>query len=400
MKLSKFNYLFNDISYYLNENENLFDKLNTKIDFENEYLKPFKEELNKNILETFNKVDTIKFYLFELFQLQNQFKNNDAKLLFQTPLKNKDYTKYENYILISHYLYDAMLTEIQINCLKYDIDFFLLCENLNIDCTLFDCGVAMAQENKTTTITIKTKKTESNFNNFLDNVRTGNVSNIEIENYIYKISKKHKNDKLETLLKDIEFYLFVESDLMNSKITRNDWDKIHLHYQNKGETIPFERIENTIQKALDKKNNTLSNEPDFYFRNDYDLEKLFYPHEFFCIYQLKNYIKTLILPTPNNINHNNIFSNNGFILFNHILNKYVKPKHKRGRFSDISFYYWKMYNSEIQYIHQRPEAFKKWFFENNDKEDIGKIKTLSNLKDINRNKHYSTALEWFKSQNK
>lgn len=98
--------------------------------------------------------------------------------------------------------------------------------------------------------------------------------------------------------------------------------------------------------------------------------------------------------------HENVFSNNGFILFNHILNNYVRPKDKRGRFSDIGFYYWKMYNSEIQYIHQKPEVFKKWFLDNYENEDIGKIKTLTNLKNASRNIHYTTALEWFKHQNK
>jgi hypothetical protein len=59
-----------------------------------------------------------------------------------------------------------------------------------------------------------------------------------------------------------------------------------------------------------------------------------------------------------------------------------------------------MYNSEIQYIHKRPEAFKEWFFETHDKENIGKIKTADSLKSIDRDKHYSNSLDWFKTQNK
>jgi hypothetical protein len=253
MKLAKFNYLYTDISYYLTENKKLLDKLNIEIDYENEYLIPFREELNKNFLKSFNKVDLVKFYLFELLQIQNQFNYSDVKLLFQMPEINKNYTKHENYIVVSHYLFDLILTEIQLCCLKYDIDFFSICNSLNMDLLLFDCAVAGVQENK-------------------------------------------------------------------------------IHNENP--------------------------------------------------------------------KYDNIFSNNGFILFDYILNNYVKPKDKRGRFSDIGFYYWKMYNSENQYIHQRPEAFKKWFFNNYDKEDIGRIKTLTNLKDTNRNIHYSTALDWFKTQNK
>ena len=95
--------------------------------------------------------------------------------------------------------------------------------------------------------------------------------------------------------------------------------------------------------------------------------------------------------------YNEIFSNNGFVLFEHILNEYVRPKGTRGRFSDIADYYWKLYNSEPQYIHQRPETFKKWFYKKYDEEDIGKIKTADKIKDLNRNRCFSTSLDWFKT---
>lgn len=99
------------------------------------------------------------------------------------------------------------------------------------------------------------------------------------------------------------------------------------------------------------------------------------------------------------LKHENTFSNNGFILFEYLLDNHIRLKGKTGRFSDIADYYWKMYNSKTQYIHQRPEAFKKWFYKEYDKEDIGKIKTANNLKDSDRDKHYSDSLDWFKSKN-
>jgi hypothetical protein len=95
--------------------------------------------------------------------------------------------------------------------------------------------------------------------------------------------------------------------------------------------------------------------------------------------------------------HENIFCDNGFLLFDHILNEYVKVN--RGRLSDIHFFYWSMYNNKPQLIHQRPERFKEWFLENYDK-DLGKIKTYDDLYNADRQKHYSNALDWFKLQNK
>lgn len=96
--------------------------------------------------------------------------------------------------------------------------------------------------------------------------------------------------------------------------------------------------------------------------------------------------------------HEHIFCNNGFELFEDILSEYVKPIGKKGRLSDIHYYYWKMY--EDDFIHQRPERFKTWFFETYEKEDLGKIKTLKEVENLDRNIHYETALGWFKQQHR
>jgi hypothetical protein len=111
-------------------------------------------------------------------------------------------------------------------------------------------------------------------------------------------------------------------------------------------------------------------------------------------------IKTIETTTTISTSHSEIFSNNGFELFEYLLTHIIKPTGTKGRFSDIAYYYWQMYNSEIQYIHQRPETFKRWFCKTYANEDIGKIKTADNVKNVDRAKHYSTALEWFKTQNK
>ena len=57
-----------------------------------------------------------------------------------------------------------------------------------------------------------------------------------------------------------------------------------------------------------------------------------------------------------------------------------------------------MHNNEPQLIHQRPERFKEWFLENYNNEDLGKIKTYNEVNNPNRQKHYSNALDWFRSK--
>jgi len=103
-------------------------------------------------------------------------------------------------------------------------------------------------------------------------------------------------------------------------------------------------------------------------------------------------------PTPTinkNPKHENIFCNNGFELFDHILKEYVKPN--RGRKADLIYYHRKMFADN--YIHQRPIEFFKWFESNYD-EVIEQTKTLSEVETPQRNKDYSNALDWFKIQNK
>jgi hypothetical protein len=94
-----------------------------------------------------------------------------------------------------------------------------------------------------------------------------------------------------------------------------------------------------------------------------------------------------------------IFSNNGFELFEYILNECVKPKEKIGRKSDLIYFYWEMYNSKPQYIHQRPAPFFEWYEEKYN-ETTGQLKTYDNVKTDQRIKDYSTALEWFKLKEK
>ena len=129
----------------------------------------------------------------------------------------------------------------------------------------------------------------------------------------------------------------------------------------------------------------------FIYQCNLELEKL---KELKSIYANKN---VSIEKSNTTEKHENIFSNNGFILFEHILNQYVKPKPNRGRLSDIHFFYWSLYENKPQLIHQRPQRFKEWFFDNYDNEDLGKIKTFQQVANADRLKHYSNALEWFKT---
>lgn len=91
-----------------------------------------------------------------------------------------------------------------------------------------------------------------------------------------------------------------------------------------------------------------------------------------------------------------MFSNNGFELFEYILAEFVKPKNTTGRFEEISYYYRCLF--EDKFIHQKPEPFRLWFI-GKYSEEFTKIKTKDTTTNAQRKKDYSTALDWFNAKN-
>jgi hypothetical protein len=127
-------------------------------------------------------------------------------------------------------------------------------------------------------------------NNFFKKVYKGNVSDIDIKNYVYVITE-NEHHKLITLQKDLSFFIFVIKDEIESNITPENWTEKIEYYSKKGENIPSEIHTNYISKKLNERNENKELKEEFEY---YDLEKIFYPYELFCIRQLENYINNLI----------------------------------------------------------------------------------------------------------
>jgi hypothetical protein len=238
---------------------------------------------------------------------------------------------------------------------------------------------------------------------FFEKISKKIIPKIDIENYINFITENQKLEKLEILLNDLLYYA---SDVYYNLLDNTT------EYEIENEMIFM--IENLRTKTVLSEIASLLNNPTFETTNKYDKYFVKYYKKtnnklidasiwlrLTSINELVIYIVDLIetqkKPEYSNPKHENIFCNNGFILFEYILNEYVK--HERGRLSDIHFFYWSMYNNEPQLIHQRPERFKEWFNEKYN-EDLGKIKTFNEVNNPDRKIHYSNALNWFKLQNK
>lgn len=92
--------------------------------------------------------------------------------------------------------------------------------------------------------------------------------------------------------------------------------------------------------------------------------------------------------------HIDIFRENGYKLFKHILEEYIAKKGVKGRYSDLSYFYRVLY--EDGYIHAQIVPFTEWF-NLKYQENIDKIKMIYQVENKDRIKHYSNALAWFRN---
>lgn len=248
----------------------------------------FLEELDINILKSSaGKIDIIKFYLYELKEINRFF--NDIKyqkIIYQFGFYDNSFSIKENLIIAIHHIYIFITTELQYCCIKYNIDFSSICKEVDFDCSSIN-----------------------------------NIYLLTVE------SKKKKNKKKQK----------------ENKTTH----------------------EGGFSK--EKKHNNLN---------------------------LKENIKNI--PSEINEKHGHVFCNNGFILFEHLLNEnYIRPKGVKGRYADISFFYRKM--EADKFINAGDEKFRLWFIEENN-EEFSKIIISNNTTDIVRRDNYIKAIDWFKLQ--
>ena len=124
--------------------------MNSSIQIEPEYLDPFTEELNMNLLSIDNLVQKrslIKYYIYEFRYIQDLY--NDYKkillkkngYLFEISFGEYEFESYEgerirlslieNYIVNSYELFRLTFDVIQHCCIKEGIDFIVLCNELN-----------------------------------------------------------------------------------------------------------------------------------------------------------------------------------------------------------------------------------------------------------------------------
>lgn len=140
---------------------------------------------------------------------------------------------------------------------------------------------------------------ETDFYTELDKLRISGTET-DIVTITKRFSNNYDTDLLESLLKDIELYLFIERDIKESEFTNIDVDFAVSELSKNGLQIPYKKRKSFDElterqrqnrERMELKNITLP-------KQTIDLEKLLFPFEFYCIYQLKNKIEIAIRTKP------------------------------------------------------------------------------------------------------
>ncbi|MEI8202422.1 MAG: hypothetical protein WCH34_05385 [Bacteroidota bacterium] len=138
------------------------------------------------------------------------------------------------------------------------------------------------------TITNRIYLPEINVTDFFNDIREASITEIEIHNTIEKITDNFKVEKLKLLLKDFEFFLFVEKEEKEAEYTWDHIQSILDEYHLKEKEIPykylpeFKKDENGKTIIIKDSNKII------------DTEKLLFPYEFFSCYQFEIKLKKLI----------------------------------------------------------------------------------------------------------
>ena len=186
-------------------------------------------------------------------------------------------------------------------------------------------------------------KNQKGMYDFFDEVIEGEISDIEIYNYIEKTTNNFDEVKTKLILKDLDFYLMASKMELENDYNLNDLVGKEKKYKSIKE-VPFTYGKNLTTGELDK---TIKH---------YDYEKLFYPHHFFNLYRLRKLIIS---------NQKTVTSRQTNDLLTDTQKKIIDKLVNRG-FKDVHIY--RFLKDEKQFITITQKEFNTYMIENYQRE--------------------------------
>lgn len=141
-------------------------------------------------------------------------------------------------------------------------------------------------------------KNEIDIDEIFSLVRTGNIAQSSILKLLKKYTDNFDSEITKSVLKDLEFYLYIEKIEIEEGFTFLDIDNEIKSRVEKGLEVPHKEIK------LPNSNGDAS----ITNRSRLDVEELMYPFEFFTLYQLKNLLKDKLQETDTDNSNSKLLS--------------------------------------------------------------------------------------------
>ncbi len=250
-------------------------------------------------------------YTNELNHFINDYEDNDEvdfwdeqRTLYQHCVKNvniyysQEFDEYrtiqsitgENYI---DEVYNKIIKTVNSNVIEYD---FELAEKLKKSFTKILNFIENINNSDIEEVE------ENVINKQLNDIRFNDYSNYEYTKLLKELSNNYELDLLQSLLSDIEFYLFIEKEEKKSEYTTDDINNAVQRLKEKNLDIPY--YKRTPFKKLTekgKKDMEKLESKGFSFEPTIDLENLLFPYEFYNIYRFIKLIKSKLEPVTSTI---------------------------------------------------------------------------------------------------
>ncbi|QDP85602.1 hypothetical protein FNJ88_08505 [Chryseobacterium sp. SNU WT5] len=133
-----------------------------------------------------------------------------------------------------------------------------------------------------------------------DSIRSGEMGDSQMHKFIMDYSNNYDIEILKLLLRDLEFYFFMEKEEKESEFSWDEKEKKIKELEEKNKEIPvypsFKGAIELTQKQFEAKEKLKKTGWDFdKMPPNIDWEKILYPFEFFCLYQFERLLKNKIV---------------------------------------------------------------------------------------------------------
>lgn len=141
-----------------------------------------------------------------------------------------------------------------------------------------------------------------------DTIRYNDIGYLERSKYLKAITENYHPDLLHSLLKDLEFYLFIEKDEKEAEFSSEEIEQAIKELESKNRPIPY--LNRTPEHLLTDRQKEMRNTHKKEFKENeslcIDIENLLFPYEFFPLYEFQRMIMRKIKEIAPQTNENDI----------------------------------------------------------------------------------------------